>query len=82
MNKDEKVPIAYCEICKTTNPIHITTLQKKDKNGKMLEADIGWCVVCETVLNIEEDAAIEWVGQEWLDEHGWKDVTDKDETLQ
>lgn len=79
MNKGEKVPIAYCEICETKNPIHISTLEKKVDDGRTLKAEIGWCAVCETVLNLEEDKTIEWVGEEWLDENGWKEFEDKDD---
>lgn len=77
MSKDDKIPVAYCEVCKVVNPMNIQTLQKTTEDGKKLKADIGYCVVCGTVLNLEEDKEITWVGNEWLAENGWKEVTDE-----
>ncbi len=66
----EKFAIAYCSTCKTKNPIDFQDMVKGKSKNK-ITATIAWCVVCEYVLNLENDKKIEWVTEKWLEKHGW-----------
>ena len=66
----ETFAVAYCSTCKETNPIDYSTLSK-DIGSKKIECTVAWCVVCEYVLNLEEEVEIKYVGKSWLKKHGW-----------
>lgn len=72
----EKYGIAYCATCKKKNPFDSQEMVKGKGKGK-ITATMAWCVVCEYVLNLEDDTEIEWVTEEWLKENGWSITEEK-----
>jgi len=66
-----KIMIANCPVCKIKNPVSTQGVYR-GKGKNKVTATIAYCAVCETVLNLEEDLKLEYVGKEWLKENGWE----------
>lgn len=53
----------------TDQPVGLSVMRNEDTGH---EIGIIYCVVCETVLNVDSVPEVRYVDEAWMNEHGWR----------